>query len=71
MPACTGGAWGTLADDADPFADVEEGNEEDLLFRKKMSDHTKAINFDVYEDIPVRPRPVHLCLHWMSAWLCC
>ena len=50
-PAPRGGGWGGGASEADPFAeDAARKHEVDSLFQSENT----GINFDAYEDIPVR-----------------
>jgi ATP-dependent RNA helicase DDX3X len=50
-PAPRGGGWGGGGDDRDPFAeDAARKHEVDSLFQSENT----GINFDAYEDIPVR-----------------
>ena len=50
-PAPRGGGWGGSASEADPFAeDAARKHEVDSLFKSENT----GINFDAYEDIPVR-----------------
>ena len=50
-PAPRGGGWGGGASEADPFAeDAARKHEVDSLFKSENT----GINFDAYEDIPVR-----------------
>ena len=53
-PPPRGGGWGGAgADDRDPFAEDNARKQEvDALFQTENT----GINFDAYDDIPVRPR---------------